>query len=196
MRRFSPSRYIPAGAVAVNYPAVNAVAYLYEMAGVLYAVCYSGKRNKPDQHYRYQSAEKRLLSIAKWVDGLQASVDFKASRMAEKRAFVHSLKVGDILRSSWGYDQTNIDYYQVVEVRGKAVIIREIGQEVVEDGAAAFSGHCVPVPGKFCGPEMRKMVGQGDHVKVSSCSWASKIEPVAVIAGAKCFAPSYWSAYA
>ena len=28
------------------------------------------------------------------------------------------LKVGDVLRSSWGYDQTNVDYYEVVELVG------------------------------------------------------------------------------
>lgn len=35
-------------------------------------------------------------------------------------AFRESLRVGDILYSSWGWEQTNIDFYQVVAIRGSA----------------------------------------------------------------------------
>ena len=36
-------------------------------------------------------------------------------------AFRESLRVGDILYSSWGWEQTNIDFYQVIAIRGSAV---------------------------------------------------------------------------
>jgi len=37
------------------------------------------------------------------------------------------LKVGDVLEASWGYDQTNVDFFQVVALRGKTqCVIREI----------------------------------------------------------------------
>ena len=41
---------------------------------------------------------------------------------------------GDIYRCSWGYDQTNVDYYQVVEVTPskKSVYVLPIGLEYVE----------------------------------------------------------------
>lgn len=41
-------------------------------------------------------------------------------------------KVGDILYSSWGYDQTNIDFYKVVKVSGFSVWIQELGKKIVE----------------------------------------------------------------
>ena len=34
----------------------------------------------------------------------------------------HSFKVGDILASSWGYEQTNVDLYQVVELNGVSMV--------------------------------------------------------------------------
>lgn len=38
-------------------------------------------------------------------------------------------KVGDILRCSWGYDQTNIDFYKVIAVPGKASVrLRMLGK--------------------------------------------------------------------
>lgn len=41
-------------------------------------------------------------------------------------------KVGDTLYSSWGYDQTNIDFYKVVKVSEFSVWIQETGKEIVE----------------------------------------------------------------
>ena len=37
------------------------------------------------------------------------------------------VKIGDIFYSSWGYDQTNIDFYQVIAKTEKMVTARRIG---------------------------------------------------------------------
>ena len=38
--------------------------------------------------------------------------------------------VGDIYYSSWGYDQTNVDFYQVVALKGKhTAVIRQIAND-------------------------------------------------------------------
>lgn len=43
------------------------------------------------------------------------------------------VKVGDIFCYSWGYEQSNINYFQVVALKGtKQVVIREIGYEITE----------------------------------------------------------------
>lgn len=44
------------------------------------------------------------------------------------------VKVGDIFYTSWGYDQTNVDWFQVVDVSatGKTVTLVEIGA-IAED---------------------------------------------------------------
>lgn len=42
--------------------------------------------------------------------------------------------VGDIFRHSWGYDQTNIDFYQAVRVSPHSVWLRRIGQSTKSTG--------------------------------------------------------------
>ncbi len=43
------------------------------------------------------------------------------------------IKIGDIFRYSWGYEQTNVNYFQVVELKGKkSVLIKEISYEIAE----------------------------------------------------------------
>ena len=49
-------------------------------------------------------------------------------------AFRESLRVGEILYSSWGWEQTNIDFYQVMAIRGCTVQLRQLDQRTTEDG--------------------------------------------------------------
>lgn len=55
-----------------------------------------------------------------------------------------NVKVGDIFVSSWGYDQTNIDYYKVLSVKNKTAVLGEIGQNRQYTGH--MCGKCVPDP--------------------------------------------------
>ena len=41
-------------------------------------------------------------------------------------------QVGDFMYSSWGYDQTNINFYKVVRTTDASIWIQEVGSEVVE----------------------------------------------------------------
>lgn len=44
-----------------------------------------------------------------------------------------NVKVGDVFHYSWGYEQTNINYFQIVALKGtKQVVIREIAYEITE----------------------------------------------------------------
>lgn len=92
--------------------------------------------------------------------------------------FVHGLKVGDILTSSWGYDQTNVYWYQVTGAKpeSKAVIIRRIESKVVS-GQGGPSEKVVPIPGRFKGEPMKKIPQQGYKgdalIKISSYELAT-----------------------
>ena len=46
----------------------------------------------------------------------------------------HGVKIGDVFVESWGYDQTNVDFYQVTRVMPKSVEIRAIHGKTVGDG--------------------------------------------------------------
>ena len=48
---------------------------------------------------------------------------------------VAGVKVGDLFYDSWGWEQTNIDFYQVVGLRGKTqVVLKAIKSKKVPDG--------------------------------------------------------------
>lgn len=77
------------------------------------------------------------------------------------------VKVGDVFYNSWGYEQTNIDFWQVTELRGTTQIIlkaishegRDIGfcSQMVKPLKDSFTSH-------YAGEEIRKTVkGTKEH---------------------------------
>jgi hypothetical protein len=86
---------------------------------------------------------------------LKANV--KEQRKARRDAIVNPYKVGDILSVSWGYEQTNVDFYEVVRVTPKAIVIQQIRSKTVRDIAWA-QGEVMPCPREYIGSEERKIL--------------------------------------
>jgi hypothetical protein len=72
-------------------------------------------------------------------DNVQPSVTAKTAQVAPQ--------VGDILYTNWGYDQTNVEFYQVTRVLPASVGLRRIGAEYIESGF--MCGQTTPVKDKF-----------------------------------------------
>jgi len=51
-----------------------------------------------------------------------------------KAATTNPLSKGDILRASWGYDQTNVDFYEVVKTTRCTVTLVRIMSQIVSFG--------------------------------------------------------------
>ena len=62
-----------------------------------------------------------------------------STRMSLKRRMTMSnkrVRIGDIFVASWGYDQTNVDWYVVVKKRGKTqIVLHPIGSCIDQEGA-------------------------------------------------------------
>lgn len=74
----------------------------------------------------------------------------------EKTVIVKELKtqfqLGDIFVESWGYEQTNIDFYQVVKVNKASVVLKAIGSKSVRATGWA-SDEVEPMKNEFVGEE-------------------------------------------
>lgn len=65
---------------------------------------------------------------------------------------IHNVKIGDIFYTSFGYDMTLVNYYQVIRITAKRATVREIGSCIVSgDG---FSGKKMPVKDNFISDEI------------------------------------------
>ncbi len=140
--------------------------------GKLSAIGYSGNRSKHDFYFQFRSKKsmKEYLDdyMARMIRHAKEDAIEKAKRAAELKKPC-GLNPDDILVSSWGYEQTNVNFYQVISVKNRTVKMREIALKTDgESWAGAMSDHVVPVKDAFLerAEVMTKRVGIGDSVKL------------------------------
>ena len=76
-------------------------------------------------YFRFRNEEQRNQRIPEMFASLDAHTQHKAQQH-EQRKQPHTLIVGDVIYNSWGYDHTNVDFYEVVKtstnfVRGQSI---------------------------------------------------------------------------
>jgi hypothetical protein len=116
---------------------------------------------KPLFNYRFRNVEQMEAWLGKELIRRLAIQAYHEERKAEKKKAleVNPFQVGDIVYDSWGYDQTNIYFYQVIEVKNKSVVIQHIkGKMIPSDGYCSMSGLTAPVPNSFYGDPILKKV--------------------------------------
>ena len=139
-----------------------------EVNGVPYAIGYMGKAQKPLFHVRYRNEAERDKDIAEYAEARRTALRFKEKKQQERREYKHDYEVGAILYSSWGYEQTNIDFYEVTKILGPQMVeIREIGKDFVGDQGGP-QDKVMPDKGNFIGPPMRKRVSVGGSIRLTS----------------------------
>ena len=139
-----------------------------------FAAIWKGRAKKPATYARYMSETHRDKSVADEIRYWKEKVAGKAADSAAKKAFSHGYKVGDTLYSSWGYGQTNIDFYEVVDASSaKTIKMRKVGKQVVKQETG--SDYVVPTKGIFSDSKvLTKRVRPNHSVKISSYANAYK----------------------
>jgi hypothetical protein len=153
---FTREYYIPKDSEEIKATDCDAIAYLAPFtyprngAPAFHAVGFSGKRNKPDYNYTFKTEEQARKHIAEQFASRKASEVYKQEQRAARRDVraADHFKVGDLLRTSWGYDQTNVEFFKIVRVLEKSVEVVAIGGKTVtsEGNYGPCAGHCTPDP--------------------------------------------------
>ena len=164
----------------------------YSDGGRVIAI-FGGKRTKPDAYERHASPEKALERVAKAQVMLREAAARKAVQRAAEAAQASPLRIDDVLMASWGYEQTNIDYYQVVATRGKrTVTLRKIARQSQVDGFE--QGQCVPAVGRFIGEAFERRANSRGSVAIDSVATAYPLEYVEA-GGMRIYKAERWTSY-
>jgi hypothetical protein len=107
--------------------------------------------------HNLEQAEAYVVAIKEKIDAkLKAKQDRLAEKAKAREEFVNPYKVGDILNSCWGYDQTNREFYQVVAVGNRSLKLRRIGCESVRT-TSWCSDEVSPIKDKFIKDEVHRV---------------------------------------
>lgn len=84
------------------------------------------------------------------------------------------IQEGTVMKSTWGYDQTNVDFYKVTKVKNDWAWLQPMGQAMVEQ-TGFLSETVVPDNEPFGKPFRRKIkhYAMGDYVAINSYQGAS-----------------------
>lgn len=138
------------------------------------AICFSKKAKKPSWHYRFKDFAQFQKTINDTVNNRLAHKKTVEERR-QKRFAPHSLSVGDYLYCSWGYDQTNIDFYKVTKLIGKNKIqVVSCKNKISYSSPASQSDYVVPGD-DIIGSEQNYIVNsQYNSIRVYSFASAKK----------------------
>jgi hypothetical protein len=194
--RFPKTRdfYIPKGAMKVSDKQTGAAVYVFTSTkGKPAAMAFAPKAIKPAWHFYFPTEARREEKVRGFFASLRAHEERKAEEKAKRKAAGPGVEVGDIMVSMWGYDQTNVDYYEVVKLSGCMATLRPLKSVSVETGRDI--GKCRPLPGDYKGTEtLRRMVRDG-YCSIASYAGARKWNTEKV-AGVPVGPTNNWTAYA
>ena len=147
------------------------------------------KKAKPKATYQQVRTKKGTYKGLKKVGAASSKVKAKKGRSTEMHTDTKSHNVnikvvsgmpimtGDYLVSTWGYDQTNVDFYYVTKVSKGSAYIIPASQKVVEYGD--MQGRVIPKEPNFNATPVRRKIKKysgGEYISLNTFSIARKWE--------------------
>jgi hypothetical protein len=114
---------------------------------------------KPYFHYLVspERTQEHIDAATKRFTEHQArKAEAKEKRKGSPEALA-KIQVGSIFSCSWGWEQTNVDFYQVTEIKGRTLTLRQIASESVGQTSWA-SNNVIAQKDAFKGEPFKKLV--------------------------------------
>ena len=144
------------------------------------AMIFIGRKNKPEWYYRFDSIAAAMAQITLTASRHAEYLRHKEEVRAKKAAWVPNIKIGDVFGTSWGWDQTNREFYEVVDIPSpKTVLLSELETRLEVDGNQAMTGRVYPQKGKYTGEKFQKrLIGgpDGTYIKFASYRTGSIVD--------------------
>lgn len=156
-------RLIPENASIVVFAHIPGVrVYLYESNNrPAFMGYHSDKALKPKVNARFVNEDIRDTEVKKFFEHWENVISTRNDIKDLSKTSTHDFQEGSILVYSWGYDQTNQEFYQVISLTSKTVTIRQLVVSKVSTEKEPFdlSEYVVPVKDSFQSESvMRKKV--------------------------------------
>lgn len=103
-------------------------------------------------HYGYKTLEAAEKYAHEYLNRIKEIESEKAKSRAKQKehnaALVASdhFKIDDIIVNTWGWEQTNVDFYKVTEVLNKKIRVVKIGGKMVEGSMMPHGMSCDVLP--------------------------------------------------
>jgi hypothetical protein len=145
----------------------------------IWVKAWRGAARVPVWNYTFSTQARAEIAGKELVESVRQAEARRAADVAERKARRSALKasdhwtVGDVVYTSWGYDQTNVEYYQITEIKPKSVIVRQIAANSSDHGQPG-GGKIAPRRFEFAGPEIFCPIDERGRFSAGPCWNADK----------------------
>lgn len=135
--------------------------------------------HKPAFYYGFSNQQRAEVYAVEYVRQEQGRVQRRAAATAEKRAKRAALKasdhwaIGDTVYTSWGYDQTNVDFFQIVALKERSVVVRQVAENSSDHGQPG-GGRTAPRRYEYTGPEILCPLDEAGRFNAGPCHGKDK----------------------
>jgi hypothetical protein len=130
--------------------------------------------HKPSFYYAFSTRPRAELYANEFVRQEQGRQSRRAAQVAERSSKRAKLKaedhwnVGDTVYTSWGYDQTNIEFFQIVELKARSVVVRQVLENNSDHGQPG-GGRTAPRRYEYTGPEILCPLDENGRFSAGPC---------------------------
>lgn len=120
-------------------------------------ICYYSFTRHPTAIARIEAMDSFIAKFKSQEDEKEKNRGDKQLALKQARTnFEMPFEIDQILYCIWGYDQTNVNFYQIIRIKNKTIFLRELKQEGTE--TMYMQGNTVPVKGAYAGEETKRIV--------------------------------------
>ena len=130
-------------------------------------VVFNNKKKRYILNCGYLSFENRNRAIKGQKADILRTIQQEKKYFEERQAENDSIQKDTILYSSWGYEQTNIDFYIVLERKGQSVTLQKIGKEITKRNYND-SGKCIADASIRIGEPFKKRLSKYGGIALNS----------------------------
>lgn len=149
-------------ATKVTYKDIQIVLYLTTNGSPALSV-WRGKERRPYINYSFRAMSDRDLFLNEAIEAADRREaerrEIESADAAGLETAMNEFTPGAILQGSWGYEQTNQEFWQVIERSGRKVIVRRLNKR--NTGSTGYmSNNEMPIPDSYAGDPVTKMINK------------------------------------
>lgn len=129
---------------------------------------------KPAFYYGFSDLKRAEVYATSYVLQEAQRQQRRASQVAARQAKRANLKasdhwaIGDTVYTSWGYDQTNVDFFQIVALKERSVVVRQVAENSSDHGQPG-GGRTAPRRYEYTGPEILCPLNEDGQFSAGPC---------------------------
>jgi hypothetical protein len=142
------------------------------------------KGQKPSSHILFRTEAERSQYIENRKKEIKEAQERDLLYAAQKQEENKNIKKDSVLVCAWGWEQTNICYYLIVDRKNNFLTLQQIGANMLH--TTDMTGKCTPDKNNLIGEPFKKQISKYGGVKISSFQFANLWDG----------RPDHWTAYA